>query len=94
MPDIINAPTVDIMSPTGPKTVANPLLTYKFPPGQLGSSHFLPASDPYDGKFTQYPNTLRDAVDGVSRPDHANAVLRNYNFKNAVVRSVNISQII
>jgi len=56
MPAVVTADTVHINTPSGPKEVPNPLLTYTFQEFPLNSTWF-PSDE--DGPLSTLPNTIR-----------------------------------
>jgi tyrosinase len=72
MPDVINQPTVLIITLSGSANVSNPLLLYKFQQFPLNETWF-PADYPGDGMLNTHPTTLRTPDDnGTSSPDSVN----------------------
>jgi tyrosinase len=75
IPTIANTPSVTIMTPTGQKTVNNPLYQYTFPP--LDPTYF-PTNAP-DGYLATDKTTIRDP--------NANAALSSAGLTAATVSS-------
>ncbi|KAI9050966.1 hypothetical protein LZ554_005076 [Drepanopeziza brunnea f. sp. 'monogermtubi'] len=80
MPDVVNQPTVQIVTPSGPQNVTNPTFRYNFKKFPLDPVNF-PATDDLAGDawLARYPHTVRGAEHkgDESNIDNANSALRN-----------------
>ncbi|PQE12584.1 hypothetical protein CJF30_00002479 [Rutstroemia sp. NJR-2017a BBW] len=76
MPSVVSAQTVKITTPSGVKTIKNPLYQYNFQRFPLDPNYF-PTGDPYDGELATYNYTVRfpDYVGDGDDIDAANSYL-------------------
>lgn len=82
MPDIINRGTVQVTTPTGVKSVSNPLLQYNFQ-----NFPFDPALFPSNSIYANDPHTVRspNTASSESNPTAANNELANSNLMGRTV---------
>jgi tyrosinase len=90
LPPVVSDDTVQIETPTGTQTVANPLYLYKFQQFPLNSTWFPNGTDvgEADQDLSQDPITLRfpdQPVQGTSQPDIVNEDLGAEGLMNMVV---------
>jgi tyrosinase len=86
MPSVVSAQTVKITTPSGVKTIKNPLYQYNFQRFPLDPSYF-PTGDPYDGELATYNYTVRfpDYVGDGDDIDAANSYLTSAGLTEQVV---------
>ncbi|KAF8856645.1 hypothetical protein BDZ45DRAFT_745259 [Acephala macrosclerotiorum] len=80
MPGIVNAPIVQIQTPSGLSNVSNPLMLYRFQQFPLNETLFPPGQSG-EGCLTTYNTTVRFPVNGVPNCEGINANLGGSNLK-------------
>jgi tyrosinase len=88
MPAVVNAEKLKVVTPSGVRTVRNPLLQYQFQKFPFDQKYFPSSNDSAkDWYLASYPRTVRnpDADGSGSNFDHANQALGNANLKDQVV---------